>query len=139
MDLASIQVGWPKAVQDDLRWLSGFAKYAISADATFEDWAAEIKGNRKGFISNVKEFSKLRYANTLIPLGGPKEGGQPSSSEQPHTFSIVTIAISKLTLVRSLQFTCSRSIKLSQYGKTTSETMCIVSFVSNTSTLGKEC
>ena len=26
MDLASIQVGWPKAVQDDLRWLSGSAK-----------------------------------------------------------------------------------------------------------------
>ena len=87
MDLAIIQVGWPKAVADDLRWLCGSAKYATSADTTFEDWAAEIKGNRKGFISNIQKFSKLRYANTLIPPCGPKGGGPPSSSEQPLTFS----------------------------------------------------
>ena len=38
------------------------------------------------YISNVKKFSKLRYANTLIPPGGPIGGGPPISSEQPLTF-----------------------------------------------------
>jgi len=86
MDLASIKIGWPNAVQDDLKWLCGSAKYEKSAATTFEDWAAEIKGNRKGFINNFTKFSKLRYVNTLIPPGGPNGGGPPSYSEQPLTF-----------------------------------------------------
>ena len=34
----------------------------------------------------ITKFSKLRYANTLIPPLGPKEEGLPSSTEQPLTF-----------------------------------------------------
>ena len=87
MDLAAIQVGWPAAVMADLKWISSSEKCAHLAEATFEDWAAEIKGNRKGFIGNIKKFSKLRYANTLIPPIEPNGGGPPSSSEQPLTFN----------------------------------------------------
>ena len=53
MDMAVVQIGWPMAVIDDLKWLSASKRCSTSTDATFEDWAAEIKGNRKGFISNV--------------------------------------------------------------------------------------
>ena len=141
MDLASIKIGWPNAVQDDLMWLSGSAKYAMYAATTFKDWAAEIKGNRKGFIGNIKKFSKLRYANTLTPPPTDRMGEGCPALQNSHTPSSATklIALSRLTRVRNLQFTCLKSIRLNLYGKTTSETMCIVPFASSTSTLGRGC
>ena len=56
MDMASVNVGWPTAVLDDLRWASGSVKYATRSNASFEDSAAEIKGNRRAFIGYYKVF-----------------------------------------------------------------------------------
>ena len=67
MDMATINVGWPKVVLSDLRWMSGSVKYATFSSTPFEDWPAEIKGNSKYFKGQIKKYSRLRFANTYSP------------------------------------------------------------------------
>ena len=66
MDMAAVKVGWPMAVLDDLRWASGSVKYASLSAASFEDWAAEIKGNGKYSKGQIKSFLSLGLL-ILIP------------------------------------------------------------------------
>ena len=82
--MAKANVGWPSAVHGDLKWASGATFFQAAVGRSFEDWAEYIGNNNKLFRGHIKKFSKLRYANSIIPPAGP---GTRSSSEQPVSFS----------------------------------------------------
>ena len=46
-DMASCDIGWPEAVKQDLRWLSGSSSFSATLERNFEDWSGYIRANSK--------------------------------------------------------------------------------------------
>ena len=64
LDLAVCNVGWPKQVTEDLKWLCSSSVYSAASSRSFSEWAEYTKGNGKYFRGQVKKYAKLRYADT---------------------------------------------------------------------------